>query len=670
MTLMLSFGAWAGTITFADLGLENGVQYTDPFDGGDFTVVFAGGSNDGKYYTTGEAIRVYGNGTMAVAAKSGNITEIDVTYDGSNKPTTANVVNTGTYDPGTGIWTGSAASVVFTRPSGSGHWRVKSLTVVINGVSIETVKTPTFNPEGGTYTETQNVEISCETSGATILYSTDGTNYQTYSNAIEISETTTLYAKATKTGMNDSQVATATYEFEDPNVIHTMFDFDNDYASLFGIEEFSGSGSYDLEEITTITKDGVSIQISPSTGNTPNRIWNNSPRLRMYGGDLTISAPTGYIITNIEFSQGKWNNGNSANPGTLTTSGWNGDPVKTVIITIVGNTQFKWMDVYFTKGEDNSVTAPVIEGITPFADETEVAITCETEDAVIYYTLDGTDPNNTSAEYTIPFTVTETTTVKAIAYKNNVYSTIATKDFMQYMHLSTVADIRALNDGDVFIFDGNAICVAQAGQRLYIQDETAGMLIYGTVDQQYSICEILPAGWIGEKTTYKTQCQVQNISNLRPAEQWQHYEPIEIHLNNLLEADIYRYVVIKNATISINRALNNITITTDEGEILGYTNQINSEDNPLPIPENLEDKYDVYGIYVKHNGTTDEILPMGFKNVETGVITSIEDINMNNIKSVIFVNPVGIKSLTPFNGMNIVVITYMNGQTKTVKYIK
>jgi hypothetical protein len=133
LLMMLCGTAFAGSITFGGLNLENGVQYSDPFDGGDFTVTFAGGGNDGKYYTTGTGIRVYGGGTMTVAAKSGNITSITVTYDGSNKPSDGDVVNVGTYNAETGEWTGEAASVVFTRPSGSGHWRVKAVTVTVNG---------------------------------------------------------------------------------------------------------------------------------------------------------------------------------------------------------------------------------------------------------------------------------------------------------------------------------------------------------------------------------------------------------------------------------------------------------------------------------------------------------------------------------------------------------
>ena len=132
MALFAVFGmsnAMAGKIVFADItpALENGVQYPDPFDGGDFTVTFAGGGNDGKYYTTGSAIRVYAGGTMTITATSGKLTKILITYDGTNKPTTADVVDGGTYDPETGLWTGDAETVVFTRPSGSGHWRIKEI---------------------------------------------------------------------------------------------------------------------------------------------------------------------------------------------------------------------------------------------------------------------------------------------------------------------------------------------------------------------------------------------------------------------------------------------------------------------------------------------------------------------------------------------------------------
>ena len=116
------------TITFADLGLENGVQYKDPFNGGHFTITFAGGSNDGKYYTTGSAIRVYGGGSMTIASSTNTISKIEFTWDGTNAPSDDVATPTG-YSTTTKAWEGSSKSIVLTRPSGSGHWRLKAIKV-------------------------------------------------------------------------------------------------------------------------------------------------------------------------------------------------------------------------------------------------------------------------------------------------------------------------------------------------------------------------------------------------------------------------------------------------------------------------------------------------------------------------------------------------------------
>lgn len=78
------------------------------------------------------------------------------------------------------------------------------------------VEAPTFSPVAGTYAEAQSVTISTETSGATIYYTTDGTDPTTsssvYSSAIPVSTTTTIKAIAVK-GSDESTVATATYYF-------------------------------------------------------------------------------------------------------------------------------------------------------------------------------------------------------------------------------------------------------------------------------------------------------------------------------------------------------------------------------------------------------------------------------------------------------------------------
>ncbi|MDD2229056.1 MAG: SUMF1/EgtB/PvdO family nonheme iron enzyme [Candidatus Cloacimonetes bacterium] len=92
---------------------------------------------------------------------------------------------------------------------------IVSATYTITGS--EAVASPTFNPAGGAYASAQSVTISCTTSGATIRYTTNNTDPTSastiYTNAINISSTTTIKAKAFKAGIIDSSIANATYTF-------------------------------------------------------------------------------------------------------------------------------------------------------------------------------------------------------------------------------------------------------------------------------------------------------------------------------------------------------------------------------------------------------------------------------------------------------------------------
>ena len=100
--------------------------------------------------------------------------------------------------------------------SGTKQIRLKSITVQFSystGGS-SSVALPTFTPVGGTYIGTQHVTLNCETDGATIYYTTNGstptTSSNVYSSAIEVSSTTTIKAIAEKDGEISGEVL-ATY---------------------------------------------------------------------------------------------------------------------------------------------------------------------------------------------------------------------------------------------------------------------------------------------------------------------------------------------------------------------------------------------------------------------------------------------------------------------------
>src|SRR5260370_124744 len=90
-------------------------------------------------------------------------------------------------------------------------------------ISFGSSRSARLNPLADSYTSAQTVGISTTTAGATIRYTTDGTQPSetvgtVYTAPIAVSADTTINAIAYKTGMTDSTVATAAYTISTPVV--------------------------------------------------------------------------------------------------------------------------------------------------------------------------------------------------------------------------------------------------------------------------------------------------------------------------------------------------------------------------------------------------------------------------------------------------------------------
>ena len=78
--------------------------------------------------------------------------------------------------------------------------------------------------------------------------------------------------------------------------------------------------------------------------------------------------------------------------------------------------------------ENQALTSPSINGNTSFTESTQVSMSGP-DGAEIHYTTDGSTPTAESTLYSEAFTLTENTTVKAIAIKDGQSSEVATKYF-------------------------------------------------------------------------------------------------------------------------------------------------------------------------------------------------------------------------------------------------
>ena len=75
-----------------------------------------------------------------------------------------------------------------------------------------------------------------------------------------------------------------------------------------------------------------------------------------------------------------------------------------------------------------TVAAPQFAGETQFEESTQVSMSAESG-ASIYYTLDSSVPTAQSTLYSAPITLTDTTTVKAIAIKDGVSSSVTSRTY-------------------------------------------------------------------------------------------------------------------------------------------------------------------------------------------------------------------------------------------------
>ena len=91
-----------------------------------------------------------------------------------------------------------------------------------------------------------------------------------------------------------------------------------------------------------------------------------------------------------------------------------------------------------------------------------VTITCETEDAVIYYTTDGTDPTAESTKYEAAFPVTASVTVKAIATKEGYTDSEVASAEVEYVAPGTVGTPKITQDGNTV-----TITCATTGATIY-----------------------------------------------------------------------------------------------------------------------------------------------------------------------------------------------------------
>ena len=597
--------------------------------------------------------------------------------------------------------------------------------------------TPTFSPAAGTYTTAQTVELSSTTEGATIYYTTDGTDPTTssnvYSSPISVSETKTIKAIAMKDGFANSAVVVATYTIEIPCYTVTLSDDPSnpmtEYSAGVGVTlpTRSAIGSYTFAgwtatniptETTTAPANIISAGTYYPTANitlypvytktegsgTTERTasvtiadyasannWVNGDKYHVVNVDANVS-----VTTNDKGTTGQYNSTNnywgmyqtSQNASQLKVNATTGNTLKSVTFTYTANntgvlvyneaqyasgaavTLSGNQSSTFTVGNTGSATngqaritaisviydassavnyywstpvaaaveRPVINVAEQFYVSTPVTITCETEDAAIYYTLDGTDPTASSTAYNGTFNLTSGGTIKAIAVKGSDVSEIASKAVTKNLATPTVTvsgDLTLDLDGETNVNAGT-LTTAVTYNDAAVQNATvtwsSSDTDIATINAETGAVTIIATGEVtftatfaansdfttatGTKTVTVVDSNVPGLSVDNPYTVAEALTAIQALPDNNATSDKYyiRGVVsgfYGSATGITSASSKRYYISTDEAtadQLLVYSgkglgNVAFSSDNDLCIG----DQVIVYGAIQNYNGDTPEI---------------------------------------------------------------
>jgi len=283
-----------------------------------------------------------------------------------------------------------------------------------------------------------------------------------------------------------------------------------------GIQEGSSQGE------DHVTKNGVTIAAAP-TGS-----FGNGQQYRVYkGSTFTVRSTAGNIvkieITCTAAGEEKYGPGcfTDVTTGSYTYNGtdglWTGN-ASSVSMTASSN-QVRMTKVVVTLEGGETPSVLTISGTSPFKGSTIVTITPSNEDYAVYYTTDGSTPgaSSTTKTYTGPFTISETTTVKAVEEDlAGELSSVVEKVFVMeempaasniaaFKNLATGteavltltnAQVLYVSNNDIFVRDASgAIDFYQTGLEL-----SAGQILNGTVTGKYSVYNNLPELTASENT--------------------------------------------------------------------------------------------------------------------------------------------------------------------------
>lgn len=351
--------------------------------------------------------------------------------------------------------------------------------------------------------------------------------------------------------------------------------------------DFSKQGFANGEKISSgVIDENISYLFDKASGSSAPAYYNTGTSARVYASNvLSIIPGENVTITSIAFTYGSGNSKNLYAGDEEIKTAWTGSsdaPVEFTIQGTSGHARVKIITVTYQIGV--GVEKAAIPSFSPvtgtlFDDVQEITIATATDGASIYYTTDGTVPEVGGAStmlYTGPFSITETTTVKAIAVKEGMENSgVATAIYNKVETLKGIAGLKTAITSETTVNVAavltNAVVTAVNGSTVLLEDGEAGITLF-TSGHGLKVGNVINGMVTGTATLYRGLRELTSIDlSSATVTEGGEIPATELTLSEL-SANFDKYesmrIKITDATMSTALAAQNGEITQGEASMV------------------------------------------------------------------------------------------------------
>ncbi len=560
------------------------------------------GSNANRLWSsTNGRLRMY-SGSLTINAPEGAVmtkVTFNVASGKFHGTTTVGTITTSGESFTSAEWTGSSNTLPITITQNT---QINTIVIEYTGGSSTFVSAPVFTPKAGKYYAPISVSIASASTGASVYYTTDGSEPSStstlYSAPITLSADATIKAIAIRDG-NSSDVTTAAYTFGTATKV----------ANIAAYQKVADSTKVQFEGgVTVIAQYGQALYTKDASGYM--LVYGNTGQTYKTGDKIPAGFLGNKITYNCEPELSVYNtDGFQAAEGSETVT------PETVQVSDIDASMFGHY--------------VLIKGVTFSGVSGKNFTVTDASGKVAGYSSMGVTVSDTTKTYNL--TAVVGSYGKTTATYQLLPLVLEDPSASQVNEVENIKAFLALADNAKVKITGNVKVVYQNGRYLYITDATGSTLVYGDLNVKYNNGDVISNIEGSKKTNYDVPELIPTASTFVAGTAGEAVAPTTLTLEDVSQDMINSFVKVENVTLSAGSGSNNYNMNDGTIDLVCHNQFVNPEGksyyNPeIVVPTDYTKKYTVKG-FVSIYKSALQVIPVEFADA-----SGVENINADAVK--------------------------------------